>query len=385
MPRLMICLLSLVLLPNLAWSAEPVVTLEQSPASVKVLIGEDVFTVFHYGADRRKPFFLPVTGPGGFELLQKGVAEEKAGSIGRKVVVASESVVLKTPTGNGATVQYGDILEIGSLSGNQLQLAGKQEWISRSDIAPLAAVVVRLINDDPSPSKDRVTGDKYDHPHHKGIWFSVDEINEHRHWMEGSLVRTQSVELKKSGTSAAELHFVNHWLDKKEQPLLIETTTVTITSDRLLIYDTVLAPAEDQVHIGDTKEGMLAIRLMGTMREMAGGGPVINSNGLKTSAKGWGKTAAWVNYDGPIDGHVFGVTLMDARENPWPSRYHVRDYGLFAVNPFGAGAYTAGTADVQPKHDRTLKQGETLHFKFGVWIHGPNVTIDQIQQVYNRL
>jgi len=385
MTRFCVCLLALVFLQNLSQAATPTVTLIQETASVKVMIGDDVFAVYHYGHDRKKPFFLPISGPGGFELLKQAVATEKPGQIGRKVVVASESVTLKGENGPGSTVKQGEILEISEIEGNQLHLAGKPEWISRKDIVPVAALVVRLINDAPAPTTDVINGDKYDHVHHKGLWFAVDQLNEHEHWGEKSLIRNQSVKLEGSGTSAAKIHVVNHWLDDDEKPLMTETSTITLTPDRFITYDAQLASAVDDLHLGDTKEGMLAIRMAGSMREDRSGGPVVSAEGVKTSDANWGKPARWIDYDGIIDGHVFGIAIMDSPKNPWPSRYHVRNYGLFALNPFGAGAYTAKTDHPEPKHDRHLKKNESLHFTFGVWIHGANVTPDQVEAMYKKL
>jgi hypothetical protein len=129
---------------------------------------------------------------------------------------------------------------------------------------------------------------------------------------------------------------------------------------------------------------MFAIRLPNSMRELASGGPVTNAEAAQGTKEAWGKTAHWVDYDGPVDGHIFGVTLMDSPRNPWESRYHVRDYGLFAVNPFGGGAYTKGTNDEQPEHNRTLKKGETLQFTYGAWIHGDEVDADEINAVFEQ-
>ncbi len=51
----------------------------------------------------------------------------------------------------------------------------------------------------------------------------------------------------------------------------------------------------------------------------------------------WGKRAAWVDYSGPIDGQTLGIAFFDDPGNPGhPNRWHARDYGLFAANPFCA-------------------------------------------------
>ncbi|WP_437187181.1 PmoA family protein [Planctomicrobium sp. SH668] len=358
------------------------ISYEQGDQSVKILIGEDVFTVFHYGTDRRKPFFLPVTGPGGFDLLRKELEEAEAGSISRKVVVVSERVALKDAAGRPAELKFGEIVEVSQIDGNQLKIVEPSGWLSRSDVAPLGAVVTRLISDEKKSPTDPVTGDSYDHPHHKGIWFSVDEIDGIRYWMEGELVRSQSVFATEQDGKSVVLKLENHWLDREEKPVLIETTKVTITPDRMISYDATLTAAKNDLHIGDTKEGLFAIRLAGRMCESKGGGPVTTSNGVTGTQDAWGRTAAWINYDGPVDGNVFGVTMMDAPENAWKSRYHVRNYGLFSVNPFGDAAYTSESGSPQPAHSRTLQKGDSLRFRYGLWVHGPDVNAEKIESQF---
>ena len=92
--------------------------------------------------------------------------------------------------------------------------------------------------------------------------------------------------------------------------------------------------------LGDTKEGTMALRLNEQMRVRqpkgkVGLGHILNSEGLVNGAA-WGKRAAWCAYSGPVDGKVFTVALLDHPANPhFPTWWHVRDYGLFAANPFG--------------------------------------------------
>ena len=54
----------------------------------------------------------------------------------------------------------------------------------------------------------------------------------------------------------------------------------------------------------------------------------------------WGKPAEWVDYSGVLDGEKLGVALFDSPESfHHPARWHVRDYGLLAINPFGSSAF----------------------------------------------
>jgi len=67
----------------------------------------------------------------------------------------------------------------------------------------------------------------------------------------------------------------------------------------------------------------------------AGTGTIINAEGVKNTAA-WGKRSTWVDYHGPKDGKVYGVAIFDHPSNPrHPTWWHVRDYALFAANPFG--------------------------------------------------
>src|SRR5690606_25433725 len=98
--------------------------------------------------------------------------------------------------------------------------------------APRGTVVTRSLE------KEAVT----DHPHHKGLWVSVDQVNEHRHWMEAQTIRTEKIEIVKAEGNPASFRVVNVWLDDNDKPLLKETTTVAISGDRLVAYDIVLEP-----------------------------------------------------------------------------------------------------------------------------------------------
>ena len=362
------------------------VTLTRKPHSVKATIGDDVFAVFQFDENRRKPFVLPVTGPGGFELLELAQPSEDPGVAGRKVVIADESPQFRMDAkGEPPAFSIGQVFTAGEIKNDWVHIPDLHGFIHRSDLAPLVSTVTRLINDHPPGIKDRKDPLFYDHPHHKGVWFSVDEINGIKFWNEDGIIKNESVEIVKPSGNPAVLKTVNHWLGTDGKPLLEEAATISLYADRLLTYDVTIRALAKEVEIGDTKEGMFAIRLPNTMREFVSGGPVVNADGVEGVTSAWGLTSSWVDYKGPIDGHVFAVTLMDYPGNPWKSRYHVRDYGLFAINPFGSGAYTKGRDDAQEAHHRVMKAGgDSLRFKFGLFVHAGDTTVEEVNAVYQK-
>ena len=135
------------------------------------------------------------------------------------------------------------------------------------------------------------------------------------------------------------------------------------------IFDVSVAfrATEGLVHFGDTKEGgILSIRVPTSM-DGDKGGTIENAAGGVGEAETWGKCAHWVDYHGPVEGHHLGVTIMDHPFNlRHPAPWHVRDYGLFAANPFGLSYYKTG---MQQKGDYHLEAGGTLTFRYRVYFH----------------
>jgi hypothetical protein len=62
----------------------------------------------------------------------------------------------------------------------------------------------------------------------------------------------------------------------------------------------------------------------------------------------------------------------------------VRDYGLFAINPFGQKSYTQGTDDPQPAAPLTLKPGESVRFRYGLYVHRGDATEGQVAAAYEQ-
>lgn len=357
------------------------VQLTQGEHSIKATIDGEIFTVMQYAPDQKKPYFLPVTGPNGMQLLEQAKPSDEPGTAGRRVFVASETARLKVESDQAGTVRFGDTLEVGTIEGDWLWIPEKDGWIHRSDVVPLAATVTRTLMER-TGVKDRKDPLYYDHPHHKGIWASVDEVNGVKFWNEDGTITTESVRIEAAEGNPAVIKRVCHWLNPAdEKPIVAEETTISLFANRLIVFDITFRAMREEVTFDDTKEGMFGIRLPNSMRELAGGGPVIGSEGQEGSRDLWGKTSRWIDYNGPIDGQMFGAALMDHPDNPRESRYHVRDYGLFTINPFGDEAYTRGEKEARPLK---LNKGETTRYRYGLWIHGADVDKEQIEQAYQK-
>ena len=238
--------------------------------------------------------------------------------------------------------------------------------------APSGIVVTRSLK------KEAVT----DHPHHKGLWASVDEVNKNRHWMEAQAIRTQSLEVLKSEGNPATFKMTNVWLGEDQKPVLREETTVSVTADRVVSYDMTLSPAGDEpVTFEDTKEGFFALRLRDELREKGGTGKITTANGATGEAEAWGKPSPWIDYSGTVEGKPVGVAIFDHPSNFRPSRYHVRAYGLFAINPFGESAYTNGKNDARPV---TLKKGDTLRLRYAAYVHAGDADAADVAGHYSK-
>ena len=94
------------------------------------------------------------------------------------------------------------------------------------------------------------------------------------------------------------------------------------------------------------------------------GGKIVTSEGL-TDKAAWGKPATWVDYTGPIGSETFGIAILNHPDSfRAPTTWHVRDYGLFAANPFGwhdFGQKQSGEFKLAP--------GESIRFGYRVILH----------------
>lgn len=236
---------------------------------------------------------------------------------------------------------------------------------------------------------ENVPGESRDHLHHRGLWFSYDDVNGVKFWENDPsykkgrigriVVRDSSW---KGGKGAGTLTATMEWRDPEGKVLMVENRDMVFRDDptlRIIDFRITLTAAVD-VTFGDTKEGAFAIRLAENFTEKRGG-RIVDSEGRSRMANVWGKRAKWVDYSGEIDGEKLGVAIFDHPGNPhFPTYWHARDYGLFSLNPFGENAFDPGA----PENIVKLKTGEKLSFQWRVVIHPGDAETGKVAELYKE-
>jgi len=146
---------------------------------------------------------------------------------------------------------------------------------------------------------------------------------------------------------------------------------MTFYADPMLRYFDVdlTLTALQTVTFGDGKDGAFGIRLRPVLQEdkKENPGRITNAEGLEGMKQLWGKPSKWCDYSGEISGEKVGIAILDHPDNPrHPVRWHARDYGLFAANPWGIAVFTN---DKSQNGAMTLEPGKSLRYRYRVIIH----------------
>lgn len=230
-------------------------------------------------------------------------------------------------------------------------------------------------------------GEEHDHPHHKSLWFTHGDVNGVDFWTDGpNKGKIAHAKFKRisSGRKQGVVVEQNRWMSSGGQCLLAEDRVLRFYGQgnvRILDFEITLGAMDKDVVLGDTKEGSMAIRVAETMRVKGahGAGHIVNSEGIRDGAA-WGKRAAWCDYYGPAEGRLVGVAIFDHPNNPrHPTWWHVRDYGLFAVNPFGIHEFEkkpAGTGNL------TIPAGKSTTFRYRFYFHDGDEKTARVTDYY---
>lgn len=256
------------------------------------------------------------------------------------------------------------------------------------------------------PMRTDIPGERHDHPHHRAMFFAHGDINGIDFWGEGGgnkqshtangvyyptagELPTGKTRFRKldevksqgrSGTVKAEFELVGpdgKVIGSETQEYTFRGDSTTRTIDCTF---TLTADKGEPLKMVDTKEGTFAIRVVNGLTSP--GLKMLNSEGKEGVDNIWGKRANWVDYSGEVDGESLGIAIFDNPGNiKHPTYWHARDYGLFAVNPFGEHDYYK-----DPKRDGsvTIAPGKSLTFRYRVLIHHGNAADAGVADAYKQ-
>lgn len=237
------------------------------------------------------------------------------------------------------------------------------------------------------PMED-VTGERQDHKHHRSWWFTHGDVNGVDFWSEGeksgTIVHREFLALE-SGSQQGRIRTRNDWLTPDGTKICEDERELRIhyrRDARVADFDITLKATEGPVTFGDTKEGMMGVRVATSMDvDSQLGGQIVNSRGQRDKAA-WGQQAEWVDYVGPVGDETLGVAILNHPTSfRFPTYWHVRTYGLFAANPFGLHDFK-GSDEVDGSH--TIPEGESITFRYRIFIHSGDTDQAKVAKEYER-
>ena len=254
------------------------------------------------------------------------------------------------------------------------------------------------------PMVKDIPGESRDHPHHRAMFFAHGDVNGIDFWGESEPTKAaqtahghyySSEELPKGRTVFRKLEEINsgsssgtlkaHFdlLGPDGKAIAEETQAYTFRGDqstRTIDCEFTILATRGPVKMGDTKEGTFAIRVVKALETP--NVHMLNSNGGVGEKQIWGKRANWVDYSGSVAGEELGIAIFDHPANPkHPTYWHARDYGLFAVNPFGEHDFYN-----DPKRDGsiTIPGGGSLTLRYRVVIHHGDASEARVAEAYEQ-
>ncbi|TWU49089.1 DUF6807 domain-containing protein [Rubripirellula reticaptiva] len=236
---------------------------------------------------------------------------------------------------------------------------------------------------------ENVEGEQHDHPHHRGVWFGHQGVGGTDVWLEaasknlkgekqqeflaslGTITHTAFTEIS-ANQDHAVIRSTNDYLDSAGKQLLGDERAMVfqmINGQLVLDFDIALIGEYGDIELQDMKDAGLNVRVPTSMSLTDGKGHILNSAGDRDGDT-WSKAADWVDYHGPVDGEHLGVAFLNHPSSfRHPTRWHVRDYGLFTANAFGpkslhesaeSGTFTMKTGDsVFLRHRIIFHEGDS--------------------------
>ncbi len=210
----------------------------------------------------------------------------------------------------------------------------------------------------------------FSHEHHRSVWFAHHDVAGSDFWSDRTKARVRQKQwlAYQDGPHEAVMAVVLGWRDGDGKLVMEQELVASVSESRddlevqrgetLLELQATFRPAADELQLGKTNFGFLAVRVAKSISAHFGGGQITNSNGQQGEPDIFGKPAQWMDYSGPVpnataantpveaslqwvrqnaqDGrpaHVEGITYFDHPTNPrHPAKWHVRSDGWMGAS-----------------------------------------------------
>ena len=258
-------------------------------------------------------------------------------------------------------------------------------------------------------------GERVDHPHHAGLWFNYANVNGFDFWNNsdaikpenrakmGTILQTKIVSAK-SGANRGELVVESVWVTGTDQQILTQTTRYIFArhAHARVIDMSITLKALDHVVFKDAKDGLLGLRVAnwlespnekgGVFMDASGHptkvdaapadaanpatGVYLTSEGVQGDAV-WSTRGRWCTLTGHSGPHTVAIAILDQPANPgYPTTWHARGYGLFAVNPLGPSVFNRKL----PALNLTLEKDQMASFRYRVILFSHAVTAEEMNR-----
>ena len=233
--------------------------------------------------------------------------------------------------------------------------------------------------------------DVADHPtFHPGLWLAFGDLDGSDFWRNKATVRCVPDSVKTGdGTVEAVFQYIRQGTDDEvvceEQ---FRCRFIPAEMGYLMLWDSTFQ-GDKPFYFGDQEEMGLGVRVATPLRaeqrtrgEMIGPGcgTITDAEGRTNGEGVWGNASPWCDYGGELESQRVGVTLMCHPDNPRPSWFHARDYGLLVANLFGRRAFHHGE-----ESRITVEPGQSLRLRYGVYIYTvPDGEKPALDEAYRR-
>ena len=257
-----------------------------------------------------------------------------------------------------------------------------EEFTRKPVFYPVMAPNGVMVNRELPQVRPEVADDQ-DHPHHESLYFGYGDVDSYDFWsnQNGEKILHRAV-LKQESGDRGELELLLEWQEPEGKSMVSEIRRVVFGGSgdcRWMDHDMTLHAGNSSRIFMDTKEGMFAIRLADELKEKGGNGRYINAYGWETAEHIWGKRCPWVAIRGTVQGEEVTIAIFDhpSTEN-FPSYWHARDYGLFAINPFGRKDFVKGSAPL----GKRLEAYQSFHFRHRLMVYSGKISKERLDQDY---